>query len=95
MCLNSTHCIARRGTKEDGVRRVDLVASDALLGHLALHELLVRPEVDAIARSFTQQGDSLSLVDTCNAPLAIDFPDGIPWAVIETCLVWLCLETYK
>ena len=56
----ATYRVAGRGPEEDGVCGVDLVAADAPAGHLALHELLVRPEVDAVAQGFAPEGDDLA-----------------------------------
>lgn len=70
-----------------------LVAPDALLRHLALHKLLVGPEVDTVSRCFTPEGDNLPLVQTCNAFFGIDLFHKVPGARIYAVFVRLYLQT--
>ena len=79
----STHRIPSQRAVQDRVQRADLVSPDVLLAHLALHELLVREEVHAVASRLAQEGDALALEDARDAVLAEDFRDRVAGAFVD------------
>ena len=86
-----TYRVPGRGPEEHRVRGVDLVAADALACHLALHELLVRPEVDAVSDRLAPKRDHLALVDPRDAMLAVDLLHRVKRPGIHRARRGLCL----
>ena len=90
-----TYRVASRGTEEDGVRGIHLVAPDAFPLHLALHELLVRPEVDAVSDSLAPQRDDLALIDARDTVLAVDLLHGVKRPGVHGVRRGLRLQSWK
>ena len=87
-----TYRVASRGTEEHGVRGIHLVAPDAFPLHLALHELLVRPEVDAVSGRLAPERHDLALVDPGDAVLARDLLHRVERACVDRVCGGLRLE---
>lgn len=76
---SDTHCVTGCCTVEDRINRADLVTPDALCFHFTLNQLLVHQEVDPVARSLSDEGSYLALVDSSDTVTSVDLLDSIPW----------------
>ena len=90
-----THCVSCSSAEKHSVRRVDLVASDAFLRHLALHQFLIRPEVDAVSDSLAPQRDDLALIDARDTVLAVDLLHGVKRPGVHGIRRGLRLQSWK